>query len=90
VAKHASARRVRVAVVEVGREVEIEITDDGSGFDPSAQADGFGVVGMHERVSLVQGSLDIDSAPGRGTTIRAKVPGHHIAPPLRDVSREAV
>lgn len=73
VAKHAQAERVRV---EVGLEydvVRVEVTDDGRGFDPEADAEGFGLVGMRERVALAHGRLTIDSEPGR-TVIRATLP----------------
>ena len=49
--------------------------DDGGGFDPDAvQTDGFGLLGMRERVHLLDGALQIESAPGDGTTVRASLP----------------
>jgi signal transduction histidine kinase len=74
VVKHADATKVEISVVEDENNVEICVSDDGRGFDPSARADGFGVVGMRERVSLLRGSLSIDSAPGEGSRLRARVP----------------
>jgi signal transduction histidine kinase len=47
--------------------------DDGRGFDPDARFEGFGVVGMHERVALGHGRLEIESSPGR-TAVRAALP----------------
>ncbi len=47
---------------------------DGVGFDPERPAAGFGLVGMRERAELLHGTLEIDSAPGHGTTIRASIP----------------
>ena len=71
--KHAQASRVRVEVTIAGEEVAIEVADDGVGFDPSAKTAGFGLLGMRERVALAGGRLEIDSAPGRGTTLRAAI-----------------
>ena len=51
VAKHARARHVSVVVTESDDELPIEVKDDGAGFDPPASSDGFGLAGMHERVS---------------------------------------
>jgi signal transduction histidine kinase len=50
------------------------VEDDGGGFDPAAQHDGLGLVGMRERAALAGGRLTIETAPGRGTTVVAEVP----------------
>jgi signal transduction histidine kinase len=74
VVKHAGATRVDVRVIDTDEAVEILLRDDGEGFDPTAGAAGFGLIGMRERVSLVHGTLDIESAAGSGTTLRARIP----------------
>jgi signal transduction histidine kinase len=73
VAKHARAERVSVGVALDFDRVRVEVADDGRGFDPEARVEGFGVVGMRERVELAHGRLEIESAEGR-TVIRALVP----------------
>jgi signal transduction histidine kinase len=73
VAKHARASRVRVAVGESDGELLVEVQDDGTGFDSDAQSQGFGLTGMHERVSLAGGTLSISSGE-RGTLVRACLP----------------
>jgi signal transduction histidine kinase len=73
IAKHASAECVRVDVALDFDVVRIEVSDDGRGFDPDARVEGFGLVGMHERVALAHGHLAIESAPGR-TVVRATLP----------------
>ena len=73
-AKHGRARRAQVEVVEARGTVRITARDDGRGFDPHAQTEGFGLIGMRERVELLQGSLEVNSAPGEGTTINATFP----------------
>ena len=55
VAKHARANRVRVAVTESDGELLIEVQDDGAGFDPDISSDGFGLMGIRERVGLAGG-----------------------------------
>ena len=72
--KHGKARRVAVEVHEQDTHIQITVRDDGSGFDPGLHTDGFGLLGMHERVQLLDGSLHISSAPGRGTTVTASLP----------------
>jgi signal transduction histidine kinase len=47
----------------------LQVKDDGIGFDPTQPNRRFGVTGMRERALLVNGSLDIDSTPGSGTTL---------------------
>ena len=54
--------------------MEVEISDDGAGFDPEHPAEGFGLVGMRERLALLNGELTISSAPGDGTRLVARIP----------------
>jgi signal transduction histidine kinase len=72
--KHGGARRAVVEIHEDDELVHLEIRDDGAGFDPAAETDGFGLLGMRERVELLEGTLQLDSTPGRGTTVRASFP----------------
>ena len=73
VAKHARAEHARVTVAGIDGRVEVEVADDGTGFDPNAATAGFGLAGMRERVQLSGGQLTV--APGeRGTVVRAELP----------------
>jgi signal transduction histidine kinase len=75
IVKHASARNVSVSVARREFSVAAVIEDDGAGFDPRAvRTDGVGLLGMRERLALVDGRLEIESRPGAGTTIVAEVP----------------
>jgi signal transduction histidine kinase len=74
VIKHAAATRVEIELLMQGDAIAVTVRDDGRGFDPDAPADGFGLVGMRERVMLASGEVTIDAQDGRGTTIRALVP----------------
>jgi signal transduction histidine kinase len=73
VVKHAKASNVSIDIAEAEGQLIVEVRDDGVGFDPSARLRGFGLTGMHERVSQVGGALTITSA-GEGTLISASVP----------------
>jgi len=73
-ARHAGAGVVRVALAAAGEGVLVIIADDGRGFDPERVRHGLGLVGMRERVNAMRGELAVDSAPGRGTRIRVRVP----------------
>jgi signal transduction histidine kinase len=76
VAKHAEASSVAVSVVDSDADdwVEVEVRDDGRGFDPADTSDGFGLLGMRERVALVRGTFDVRSRRGEGTTVTARIP----------------
>lgn len=87
VAKHAGAQSVLIRLAGSPGRVVLEITDDGSGFDPAAVGSlvvgpgggpgaptGFGLSGMRERAELLGGKLDLISTPGRGTTVRLTLP----------------
>ena len=75
VIKHAAAGNVSVLLAPGERDLTLIVEDDGVGFDPAA-VDGarLGLVGMRERVALVDGSLTVESAQGGGTTLRVTVP----------------
>ena len=74
VAKHAGAQRVSVTVVERDGAVEIAVTDDGRGFSDDEPSEGFGLIGMRERIRLAGGRYDVESSPGEGTTVHASIP----------------
>jgi signal transduction histidine kinase len=72
--KHGNAKRAVVEVREDGNDIHVSVRDDGVGFDPTDHTDGFGLLGMHERVQLLDGALEVNSSPGNGTTIDARIP----------------
>jgi signal transduction histidine kinase len=74
VLKHAGASRVAFAARQEAGEIQISIADDGAGFDPGASTAGRGLTGMKERIELLGGQIEIDSSPGDGTRISARVP----------------
>jgi signal transduction histidine kinase len=75
IAKHASAKAVSISLTRKGSAVAAVIEDDGVGFDPRVvRGGGIGLLGMRERLALIDGRLEIESRPGAGTTIVAEVP----------------
>ncbi len=74
IAKHSEAQNAQVSLrIEEG-ELVAEVTDDGAGFDAEAATSGFGLAGMRERIYLAGGEMVVDSRPGEGTTVTARVP----------------
>lgn len=78
-ARHARATRVGVTLTFLGDEVILDIRDDGQGFDPLAvpertRTSGFGLDGMRARAERIAGSLTVESEPGHGTALSARVP----------------
>ena len=80
IARHAQARNVRVELRQLETELELFIQDDGVGFDLTAAREqaphetSLGLLGMQERVMIVGGRLEIQSAPSRGTEVRVRFP----------------
>lgn len=76
VAKHSRAKHVAVHLEVHPACASLEIRDDGIGFDLTRRSgsQSFGMIGMQERVSELEGTLTVESAPGQGTTIRARIP----------------
>jgi signal transduction histidine kinase len=72
--RHSRARRFEVEMTFGAAELRLDLLDDGEGFDPSAKRDGFGLLGIGERVEGMGGSLAIQSARGRGTTVSITLP----------------
>ncbi|OAI50280.1 hypothetical protein AYO46_10420 [Betaproteobacteria bacterium SCGC AG-212-J23] len=73
VAKHASAKQVRMSLALNGLDAVVSISDDGHGFDPaaSARAQRWGMRTMRERAEAAGGRVDVFSAPGKGTQVVA-------------------
>src|SRR5215210_5932956 len=74
VTKHSMGRRAVLVVRARRGTIEIEVIDDGVGFEPSLVREGFGLVGMRERAALLGGTLEVDSTKGAGTRLRAEIP----------------
>jgi len=75
IAAHSGASRVTVRLRNLGDHVELTVKDNGQGFDTSALPLGsFGIVGMAERARIAGGSFQVESVPGRGTTITVDLP----------------
>jgi signal transduction histidine kinase len=73
--KHSGARRIEVSLRSDRHAIELAIVDAGAGFDRAAKRTrGLGLTSMAERLKLVDGELSINSKPGNGTSVRARVP----------------
>ena len=77
--KYAEARNVEVTLDFALDSVTLSVADDGVGFDPDAVRieegrGGFGLTGMRQRARLLQGDVEIASAPGKGTRVEARIP----------------
>ena len=72
-ARHSGARNATVSVTQREGWIEVTVTDNGCGFD-TGRTRGLGILGMEERAKRLGGLLSIESAPGRGTTVTARLP----------------
>jgi len=74
--RHAHARHVVLQVRQSGNRVQLDLRDDGRGFDPArpAATPGIGLKNMRERVELLGGEFSLRSVPGQGTRIHASLP----------------
>lgn len=84
VVKHAQATEAVVELNARGQGVQISVTDNGVGFDPAELENngrhGFGLFSIDERLQVIDGRLELDSAPGRGTRILLEVPNCNVLP----------
>ena len=74
--KHSGVRHFKVELCGTEGEIQLTVSDLGVGFDPqdALQRRGLGLISMRERMQLIGGEISINSHPGSGTTIHARVP----------------
>ena len=75
--RHSGARKIRVTLKLEGDGVLAEVSDDGRGFEPRSSVGGVGTNSMRDRAEALGGELEVDSEPGKGTTVRFKGPLHN-------------
>ena len=76
IAKHARASLAEISLDGSDGEIALRVRDNGGGFalaDPRKPAS-FGLVGLRERVYLLDGEINVDTAPGKGTVIEVTIP----------------
>ena len=76
VAKHSAAKTVQVRLARTDGGICLCVSDDGVGFaaDRAGDSGGLGLINMRERARQLRGTLEFETQPGRGTTVRAVVP----------------
>jgi signal transduction histidine kinase len=72
--RHGNARSLAVSMTRLDGHVELAVRDTGTGFDPAAQQAGSGLGHIRDRVAELGGTVNIDSAPGRGAALTVRVP----------------
>ncbi|MRV74442.1 response regulator [Duganella sp. FT92W] len=73
--RHAGATRVDIALVQDDERIQLEVRDNGCGFDPAKRKrQSFGLLGIHERALKLGGAVTVDSKPGHGARIRVQIP----------------
>jgi signal transduction histidine kinase len=87
--RHSGARQVTVCLSQRQRSVVLEVSDDGSGFEPRGPHAGLGLASMRERARSVGGKLTITSAPDAGTKVRLSIPVRPAEPPAHRPARTA-
>jgi signal transduction histidine kinase len=74
VTKYAEASTVTITLVRTDGVLGFTVADDGRGFDPEATNAGTGLRGIADRLTALDGALEVESAPGNGTTIAGRIP----------------
>ena len=87
-AKYSSASRIHISLINTGSEIELAVEDDGKGFDYAeactrikSLGGGMGLVSMRERAEFSGGMFSIESATGKGTSMRVVWPAQEAPPP---------
>jgi signal transduction histidine kinase len=74
IGKYAGASRAEIRLAQTNGQLRFEVEDDGSGFEVGGAHTGSGLQGMADRLEAIGGTLEIDSSPGRGTSVIGQVP----------------
>ncbi|MGV9908443.1 sensor histidine kinase [Streptomyces tendae] len=88
--RHADAGTAEITLSHLGDQVALDVVDDGTGFDPEElppadpEAGGFGLAAMRARLDALGGALTVESAPGHGTALAARLP---LTPPTEPEAR---
>jgi len=83
VARHSGASQAWVRLRSKGNAIQMDVEDNGNGFDPAAPPRGLGIIGMRERAELLGGTVEFLRPGARGTLVRLTVPLDHIGWPFR-------
>src|SRR6185295_10136922 len=73
-AKYAKAKEIAIAIGPADGELRFSVRDDGVGFDSAMTGEGSGLAGIRDRLAVFGGDATIESAPGKGTVVRGRVP----------------
>jgi signal transduction histidine kinase len=74
VAKYARPSRVQIRLREALDQLTFQVVDDGVGFDAASTRYGSGLNNMADRVAALGGTVEVESRPGRGTTVAGRIP----------------
>jgi signal transduction histidine kinase len=76
IAKHSRATQVTVSMTRAGSEITLSVRDNGVGFNPAdaRKPNSLGLAGVRERAQLLNGTISVESQPGRGTSVSARIP----------------
>ena len=74
VIRHSAATEVELQILQTGDQLQIVVADNGCGFDPNAVPGGNGLTNFQERLRAMRGECQVESVPGKGTTVRFTVP----------------
>jgi signal transduction histidine kinase len=72
--KYANAKNIKVEIKKTERKLKLIVSDDGIGFSVKKKSKGIGLQNILSRTEASQGTLDVKSKPGKGTTITITVP----------------
>jgi signal transduction histidine kinase len=76
IARHARATRVWIALRGIGQRLELELRDNGRGFDPAHTAVGLGLQSLRDRAATLHGEVELTTAAEAGTCVRLRIPLH--------------
>jgi signal transduction histidine kinase len=74
ISKYASATLVSIEIIKEKKALKVSITDNGVGFNMKILTEGNGLMNMRKRAELIKGSLEINSALGKGTSLKLTIP----------------
>jgi two-component system sensor histidine kinase UhpB len=74
IVKHARAKSASIALIRASNQLSLTIKDDGVGFNPGKKTSGIGLRNIQNRVGFYNGTVQVESAPGKGCTLAISIP----------------
>ena len=77
IVRHAGATEVLIQIMAKNNQINLTVEDNGTGFDPATNSQGMGIQSLYHRITYLKGTIDLQTAPGKGCSYYIEIPLNH-------------